>query len=191
MKTIEITIEGKTPLLCNRFGDAAQMSATEGTRTSAVGDRGTPMEVAEGKLYKGSNEKPMIPAPNLFRSIIDAGKFFKVGKSQVTTQKSSLIPACLAIEEIELPLVSKERWMVDTRPVRNPSTGGRFLTHRPCFHSWSLKFTATLDESMLAPKLLRDIVDAAGSRIGLGDFRPACKGPFGKFVVTSWKEKAA
>jgi hypothetical protein len=44
---------------------------------------------------------------------------------------------------------------------------------------------------MIAPKLVREIVDAAGKRIGLGDFRPSCKGPFGKFVVTQWKEHAA
>jgi hypothetical protein len=39
---------------------------------------------------------------------------------------------------------------------------------------------------MLSLVLMRDIVDAAGKRIGLGDFRPACKGPFGKFVVVKW-----
>jgi len=31
-------------------------------------------------------------------------------------------------------------------------------------------------------------VDAAGKRIGLGDFRPQTKGPFGKYVITDWKE---
>jgi hypothetical protein len=36
-------------------------------------------------------------------------------------------------------------------------------------------------------KLLREILDASGKRIGLGDFRPACKGPFGKFVVVKWE----
>jgi len=34
-------------------------------------------------------------------------------------------------------------------------------------------------------------VDAAGKRIGLGDFRPDCKGPFGRFVVTKWKTSKA
>ena len=41
---------------------------------------------------------------------------------------------------------------------------------------------------MMPIKLAREIMDAAGKRIGLGDFRPDCKGPFGKFVVTKWKE---
>ena len=44
-------------------------------------------------------------------------------------------------------------------------------------------------DPMMTVKLLREILDAAGKRIGLGDFRPSCKGPFGKFVITNWKEQ--
>lgn len=47
-----------------------------------------------------------------------------------------------------------------------------------------------IDTELAGVKLVRDIVDAAGKRIGLGDFRPDCKGPFGKFVVTLWEEQA-
>lgn len=189
MKTFNARIEGVTPLLCSKFTDEAQLAATNGSRSSAMaGDHGTPKEVAEKKLYKDLNDKNCIPGPNLFRAIIDAGTFFKAGKSKVTTQKSSLIPAAVAIPEVTIPLQSKEDWQVDSRPVRNPSTGGRFLCYRPCFHDWGLEFHLELDEEIMHEKLLREIVDAAGKRIGLGDFRPACKGPFGKFVVTKWKE---
>jgi len=188
VKTIQVTIEGTTPLLCNRFTDAAQMAATNGNRLSGVGEKGTPMEQAEAKLYMGHDHKPMIPQPNLFRCLIDAGKFFKNGKSKVTTQKSSLIPACVEIEGLELPIKHREPWSVDTRAVRIPSTGGRILCHRPCFHDWRLSFTMNVDTDFISAKLVREIVDAAGKRIGLGDFRPDCKGPFGKFVVVEWKE---
>lgn len=186
---VKISIEGVTPLLCNRFTDEAQISATNGTRISTVGDRGSPQEQAEKRLYPGSDSKPIIPAPNLFRCLIDAGVFFKAGRAKVTTQKSSLIPAAAAIAELELPIKSKDGWTVDTRPVRIPSTGGRILCHRPCFHDWHLDFTLDVDTELIGVKLMREIVDAAGKRIGLGDFRPACKGPFGRFVVTSWSEK--
>ena len=188
MKLIQITIEGTTPLLCNRFSDEAMEKATNGSAISTIGDRGTPKEIAEKKLYIGHDGRPMIPQPNVFRSIMDAGKFFKAGKSKVTTLKSSLIPACMSIEEIEVPIIHKEPWTIDTRAVRIPSTGGRISTHRPCFHDWRLTFTVELDETVIGVKLLREIVDAAGKRVGLGDFRPDCKGPFGKFVVTEWKE---
>ena len=186
MKQINVTIEGVSPLICNKFTDAAMEAATNSTRVSTVGDKGTPREQAESKLYIGHDGKPMIPNPNLFRCIIDGGKFFKAGKSKVTTLKSSLIPACLAIEELEITIIHNEPWRVDTRAVRIPSTGGRIATHRPMFDDWKLEFTMILDEEILSEKLLREIVDAAGKRIGLGDFRPDCKGPFGRFVVTHW-----
>ena len=183
----KIEITGTTPLLCNRFTDEAAMKASGGTSVSTVGDKGTPQEQAEKRLYIGSNNKPMIPQPNVFRCIIDAGTYFKAGRSKVTTQKSSLIPACVEIDGIELPIKHKEPWSVDTRPVRIPATGGRILCHRPVFHDWCLTFEAELDTDLISPKLFREIVDAAGKRIGLGDFRPACKGPFGKFTVTKWE----
>lgn len=185
---IEVSIQGVTPLICNRFTDEAQSSATSGTRISTVGDRGTPLEQAEKKLYIGLDGQPMIPQPNLFRCIIDAGTYFKAGKSKVTTQKSSLIPACVEVYGTELPIIHKEPWQVDTRPVRIPSTGGRILANRPMFNDWQLSFTMSFDPDMIGAKLLREILDAAGRRIGLGDFRPACKGPFGKFVVVNWRQ---
>lgn len=188
---VDVTIEGTTPLLCNRFTDAAAMAATSGNRMSAVGDKGTPREQAEVRLYLGHDSKPCIPQPNLFRCIIDAGTFFKAGKSKVTTQKSSMIPACIEVVGIELPIEHKDPWAVDTRAVRIPSTGGRILCHRPSFNDWRISFTLSVDTDMMSVKLVRDIIDAAGKRIGLGDFRPACKGPFGKFVVTKWQEHVA
>lgn len=184
LEILEVTIEGTVPLLCNRFPDGDPANET---KLVHIGDKGTPMEQAAKKLYIGLKGKPMIPQPNLFRCIMDAGKYFKSGKSKVTTLKSSIIPACLEIEGAEIPLIYKDDWTIDTRAVRIPSTGGRILCHRPSFHDWSLTFTLKLDAQMLSEKMLREIVDAAGTRIGLGDFRPDCKGPFGKFVVTSWK----
>jgi hypothetical protein len=188
---VDVVIEGTTPLLCNKFTDAAAMAATSGNRMSAVGEKGTPREQAEARLYIGSAGKPTIPQPNLFRCIIDAGTFFKAGKSKVTTQKSSMIPACVDVQGVELAIEHREPWQVDTRAVRIPSTGGRILCHRPSFNDWRISFTVSVDTSMMTVKLLREIIDAAGKRIGLGDFRPSCKGPFGKFVVVAWKEHAA
>lgn len=184
---ITITIEGVTPLICNKFTDAAAMSATTGTRSAAIGDKGSPMEQARQKLYTSADgERFTIPQPNLFRAIIDAGKFHKAGKSKVTTQKSSIIPACVDLHGSEIDIIHNEPWQVDTRAVRIPSTGGRILAHRPRFDDWRLTFTVTLDTSVMSERTFRDILDDAGSKIGLGDFRPDCKGPFGKFKVTAW-----
>jgi hypothetical protein len=187
---IDITIAGVTPLLMNRFTEEAQMAATSNTSSSSAGrEHGTPRAQAEKKIYLDQGKNVVIPQPNLLRCIMEGGRFFKVGKKQVTTQKSSLIPACVDIPGVTLKLAYREPWDIDTRPVRIPSTGGRILCHRPIFHEWSVSFECDLDTTILNQKLFRDIVDAAGKRIGLGDFRPDTKGPFGKFVVTTWTEQ--
>lgn len=187
---IDIRISGVTPLICNRFTDAAAEAATSGSRSSSANsDKGTPMEQAEPKLYRDLAGVPCIPQPNLLRCIVDGGKFHKIGKAQVTTAKSSLLYACLDIEGTTVTIEHVQPWRVDTRAVRIPATGGRILAHRPMFDDWALTFTALLDTSLVSAKLFRQIVDDAGQRIGLGDFRPSTKGPFGKFKVVHWSER--
>lgn len=186
---ITIAIDGVTPLICNRFTDAAAEAASSGSRNSSAGqDRGTPLEIAQSKLYPSADgTRSVIPQPNLLRCLVEGGRFHKIGRGQVTTKSSSLLYACLDIEGAEIPIIHKQPWKVDTRAVRIPATGGRILAHRPMFDDWRLEFTLRLETHICGVKLLRQIVDDAGSRIGLGDFRPATKGPYGKFSVTKWE----
>lgn len=185
---ILITIEGTTPLICNKFTDAAAASSSAGSRGASAGaDRGTPLEIAESKLYIGLDGKPTIPQPNLLRCLVEGGRFTKVGKAQVTTAKSSQMYACVDVQGAEIPIIHSQPWKVDTRAVRIPSTGGRILAHRPMFDDWKLEFAVDLDTSIMGEKLFRQITDDAGKRIGLGDFRPQCKGPYGRFHVVHWE----
>ena len=51
---ISVRISGVSPLILNKFTDAAAMASSSGSRSSAAaGSRGTPQEIAEGKLYYG------------------------------------------------------------------------------------------------------------------------------------------
>lgn len=186
MKRIQVQVVGLTPLLCNRFTDENAEAATSGKSLVMKAPKGTTREQAEKKLYLDSDGKPVIPGPNIFRCIIDAGVFVKVGKKQLTTTKSSLIPAFVALEELEVPIRSKGPWSVDARAVRIPATGGRIMAYRPRFDDWSLRFVLGLDEDM-AEQVLREVLDHGSKKIGLGDFRPACKGPFGRFRVDEWR----
>jgi len=185
MLYIHVSIEGVTPLLMNRFTEEAEVKVSSGTSAIHLGNKGTPREQAAKKTYSDDKGNLYIPGPNIFACIIEAGKFHKAGKSKVTTKKSSLIPAGMALLEIICPLETKD-FEVDSRSVVIPATGGRIMAHRPRLDKWGLSFTLEVDDSMFAPELVRQIVDDAGRKVGLGDFRPDRKGPFGKFVVTGW-----
>lgn len=194
MITINVEIQGESPLLCNRFTDEAQEKVANGTAAvKAAGSKGTPREQAEKKLYAGVDGAPMVPGPNVYRSIIDAGRFHKAGREKITTQKSSLVPAGIWMKDIECRLTNPDNdapsWEVDQRRVVNPATGGAMMAYRPRFDSWRLTFSIDVDESMFDEKVVRALVDDAGQKIGLGDFRPSRKGPFGRFKVISWTKQ--
>jgi len=182
---ISITIEGVSPLLMNRFTEANEVAVSGGTSISLRGDKGTPREQATPKCYADKDGRLYVPGPNIYSCIIAAGTFHKAGKSKVTTMKTSLVPAGILLEEMVCPLNTKE-WEVDSRSVVIPSTGGRIMCHRPRIDRWALTFTLDVDTTVFSPALVRALVDDAGKKIGLGDYRPARKGPFGRFVVKEW-----
>lgn len=183
---IAITIEGITPLLVNRFTDVAAANATSGVR--GIGPNGdSPAEDAESRLHTNEEGLIIMPSPNLGGSFRGAGRFHKIGKSKVSTLTSSLVPCSVNFDAIYYPIEHEKPWRVDTRPVCIPSTKGRINRHRPCFEDWKITFGVTLDTETIPPKLFRAIVDDAGKKVGLCDYRPSRNGPFGRFVVTNWE----
>src|SRR3990170_8951808 len=99
---IKCTIQGVSPLLCNRFTEAAQEKVANGTTGALRGSRPLPREQCEAKLYRTPDGKAVLPSANLLRAIVDAGVFVKSGKSKLSTQRSSIIPAGVAIVETDL-----------------------------------------------------------------------------------------
>jgi hypothetical protein len=178
---IDIEISGVTPLLMNRFNIDEQQLKKEKDLT--------PREAAQRVCYIDEHNKLFYPTTNLYACIIEAGKFHKDGKVKVTTARSSLIPAGVMIKDQYVYFKKPNTWEVDSRAVVVPSTGGRIVCHRPRLDDWCLDFSLDVDVKMFNPKTIRSIVDDAGSKVGLGDFRPSRKGIYGRFVVTNWKEK--
>jgi hypothetical protein len=189
---VAVTIQGLTPLLMNRFTEAAEVAISGGTAVTYRGDRGTPREQAAPKAYRQDNGSLFLPGSNILACLVSAGRFTKAGKSKLTTLKTSLIPAGIAVEELLCPLTDHQSeqltdFEVDSRSVVIPSTGGRVMCHRPRVDKWRCAFTLDVDETMFSPNLVRAVVDDAGKKIGIGDFRPERKGPFGRFAVVGWE----
>lgn len=185
---IDCTITGLSPLLIHAipvgvlFPDAT---------TAAVnsGEKKTPRQQAEGSLYVGVNGKPVVPAANVYKSIIEAGRFHKTGKRQITTRDQSLVPSGVWIEESEIEIQSPEPWAVHSKMVTNEATKSKVPSHRPRWDKWSLSFTLNVDTAEFAENLVRTLVNDAGRKIGIGSHRPERKGPFGRFSVTKWSPR--
>jgi len=50
-----------------------------------------------------------------------------------------------------------------------------------------VEFTLEIDEKEVSPETIRQLVEVAGNKIGLCDFRPTRRGPFGRFEIAEWK----
>lgn len=175
MKKIDVEIMGIAPLLQNRF----PMEEHGHNESKAKKKVYVPEEEAKKCLYI-RNDKIYQPAEHIYQSMIRAAVDFKYeGKK---TYKD-VITSGIIIEPEEIPLVSKEPYEIDTRPV--VIQRARVLKWRPKFVDWKLKFSITvLDDTNIRLDVLKLILEKAGQTKGIGDYRPR----FGRFTITSWQE---
>lgn len=187
MKTISIQINGVSPMLVHAIPMNVLFPENGTQKTSSVfgGDKGDPRSLAAKHLYLTADGKPMMPGANIYKCIMEAGRFHKMGKKQVTTRDTSLVPAGIWIVQTEV-IIHPSNWEVHSKMVTNEATKSKVPCHRPRFDNWHLEFELEVDTTLFDLKLVRLLVDDAGKKIGLGSHRPERKGPFGRFVVTKW-----
>lgn len=190
MIRVNVQLRSSSPLLMNPLTD----EQLDGLFRGAAGRRAARRdisyeEVCEAKVYKDENGNPAIPVQNLFACLVEAGRLVKFdGKRGISNGDSTLLPLFLSIvnEGMYLPLVESSDWVVDKRRGVNPATKAAACLIRPRFDRWGLDVTIEIDETELDESKVRDLFDRAGRAVGLGDFRPNKKGPFGTFKIHSW-----
>ena len=147
-------------------------------------EKSSPAEQAAVAEYRDPDTQELyVPGIAIQRCLVAAATYSK-GKGRASLQKQ--VAACVLVIPERISLGIKE-YVVDSRPVVIPATKGRIVRHRPRFDNWRLTFSIEYDTELLSETDLRHVVDDAGSRVGLLDFRPEKKGPFGRFIVTGWK----
>ncbi len=84
-------------------------------------------------------------------------------------------------------LLGVKEYTIDSRPVVIKATLGRIIRHRPRLNTWEVSFEIEFDDNMLKELEVKTVLDDTGTRVGILDFRPEKKGPFGRFMVTHWE----
>lgn len=191
VKTFKLHIQGISPLLMNPMtadildqleGGAAARKPKDLTKTS--------YETAAEKLYKDEIDRIGIPALNLFSCLVEAGRQVKIdAKRGISNSESTLLPSFLAIKEFFLPFEGEPSWAVDRRRGVLEATGTAVCLVRPRFDAWDFYVTVDVDLQEISLEKVQLLFQKAGNSVGLCDFRPACRGPFGRFRVVEWAEK--
>jgi len=177
IERVRVKITGLSPLLMHAY-PLVPVEALE---------KKTPEEQAELAAYRDTSPGPTqgqlyLPAAAMQRALV-AGAAYSKGKGRASLQKPAA--ACLLIDLPYLWL-RQSAYEIDVRPVVIPATKGRVLRYRPRLDRWATEFSLTFDDTLLSAKQVRQIVDDTGKNVGVLDFRPEKKGPFGRFIVDTW-----
>lgn len=170
---LEIKIAGLSPLLMHSRKVMKLPKPTRGDYDNKA--------YCEAAAYWASTGKKqlIIPAENIKRSLLVACKFFKLPGTR--TSAKSLIAAGLFVEPTEIPLGTAV-YEMDLRYVRIQGKSA-IERARPMVRDWSPSFTILYDKAMIGKNIIKEILDLAGSRVGVCDFRPEHGGSFGRFEV--------
>lgn len=187
MKTIEVEIRGTSPLLIHRFGEDSEQAKS--TRRIRVNDR-DPRAEATKAAYIAKDGTFYFSAFSIPNAMGNAGASHKMRGSRKTLR--FIVPSAVRVTTEAITILNGDGpakdFEVDARPVTIPATKGRIMRYRPRFDSWGAKFSLLLDDNSLAVDDAHRLLDEAGQFIGIGDFRPEKRGPFGCFRVTSFQE---
>jgi len=175
-----VEIKGMSPLLMNRFLPAELLE----TKVK----RGNAKDVnVEDKLYLTEDGRPYVPSTYIRNSLIEAGKSIRI-KGRGKSTYSKLLGSSLIVQPDNIIINSSTGWESFTTTAVNPTTKGRVMVTRPMFKDWTLSFEAVVLDD-IPEEVFRNILDEAGRYVGIGDWRPAKKGMYGKFIVTKLLRK--
>lgn len=180
--TFDVEIEGTAPLLQNNIEGSEEQMTRKGKRSTS-GVKDDPDEW-KGKLYRiKGNGKLGHPSAAIESALVKAARDFKADKRR---SMADVVKALVYVDGQYVELVGKsEPDRVNRASCVNPNTKGRGFVYRPQFdQGWKGRFSMTCsDTEVIDVSRLKEILDYAGYRIGIGDWRPK----FGRFMVTKFE----
>jgi len=174
MKKVKVKIEGIAPLLQHRFPEEENPEHKSKKKIKEFPAR----EECEKSLYKDEKGTIYQPATHILGALIKAGARFQFERKLTY---SSVIKSSVFVTPDAIPHICQE-WVIDRRPVVIQRM--RIMRARPRFDKWALEFEIEYDEEIIGKDKLKEILDYAGQRIGIGDYRPL----MGRFIVTKFEE---
>lgn len=187
MKRINVEIRGTSALLIHRFDESAEKEAK--TRRIEVGSR-DPREEATKAAYIAKDGTYYFSSSSIPNAMGNAGASHKQRGSRKTLRY--VVPSAVRMTDDTITILNgngpAKSFEVDSRPVTIPATKGRVMRHRPRFNEWGAKFVLVVNDNLLAVETAHQLLTEAGEQVGIGDFRPEKRGPFGTFRVTKFEE---
>ena len=186
LQNLDVSIRGVSPLIMhngqtadpgNKF--SKQLKEVSGKRKKTDEDYAEMSRIEwHAGLYVNQDQRLIIPATSLEACIYEGAKKSKLGKafkSAVFVEDDALLTIGRQYEK------AQELWSFEEyRDVRGVRVGqARIMRTRPIFYKWEASLSVSFDDEQVNLSDVRRAIDDAGSKCGVGDFRPR----YGRFEV--------
>lgn len=183
VKRVRVTIKGVAPGLIFQGKGLMELDA-ESTKKTKHRPAAEEAEHRAHWMTVDGKRQLCIPWVMLYQSICAAAGSFKFRGQKTMT---AVVAATIACEDDKLNL-GTDKFEVYEEWVRvPPRTGAMVKIGRPRMREWKATFTMIVDDEMWDANMLRDIIAHAGKLVGIGAWRAALKGPYGRFTVEEFE----
>lgn len=198
---ISFSVRGTTPLMMHQMSLETTLGLIN--RSSKQKKDITLMEKADEGIYRDpATGRIVIPSMCLQACLTEAGRQVTYEKkSMLSTKETSKVPAVLDFRDALYPLTPNPEpngqdgdgklWVIDTRRglLRNGASKVAVGIVRAKFPDWGFTGEIHYDPTDLkiGPDKIQELLRIGGRYIGIGSFRPTCRGNFGQFKTTAFK----
>ena len=132
-----------------------------------------------------------IPRTQFANSLREASKYLSIsipGKGKATYTKH-FESGIVVFNDLPLPVKKEDVKNVTCFVPSDGRIGGgkRVVKHFPVVHEWSGTVTYLIMDDIITEDIFRQVIEASGSLIGIGYFRPRNRGYYGRFNVVDIK----
>jgi hypothetical protein len=187
METVTYRLTGTCPLLMHneRLANPFDPIVREMKKITAKKNKKTDEDTEalyrlewEGGLYFDEKLGPYLPGWNIHKAIVEAAKLTRHGKDidrgvQVMDGKAKL----LYDGPRKVEAMFNDGRFIDVRGVKVGKA--KPMRARPKFEAWACEFTVAVDTATINVEEVTRIINDAGSKTGIGDFRQR----YGRFTA--------
>lgn len=176
LRQMVVSIEGRSPLLTNRFGEKARRAIEDKQQKKAKGPKEArkPEEEFEEACHLISKGVYGFPAVGIKKCLVVAGGRFADEKM---THLRGIFNPIGDLIEIQAP---PPKMRSDTVRLQGGVTS---IAYRPMFMPWAMDIPMIYNASLISPAQILNLFQIAGFSVGLGAWRPECNGVFGQFTL--------
>jgi len=188
MQTINLKLTGESPMLLHSdrganpiHPDTVAHKVLTSKRKKTDDDH---VAIARSEFMLGfyGGKEVCIPGTNIKSAIVEGAKLNKLGSA---FNRCVIVEDDMIVIDYAGPKSKDKMWgdpsCVDCRSVKVGTA--RLMRYRPRLNAWSLTAHLVFDEAMVERAQIINAARNAGSYIGIGDYRPAKGGSFGRFTV--------